>query len=81
MINEYKTVVRKSKWKTSSEISRRWEDNIKTDLKEIQCEDVDWIHLKMAVFWVVGHVVWYKFTNVSEVLADPIITASPLKRW
>jgi hypothetical protein len=24
--------------------SRRWEDNIKMDLKEIRWEDVDWIH-------------------------------------
>jgi hypothetical protein len=23
----------------------RWEDNIKIDLKQISCEDVDWIHL------------------------------------
>jgi hypothetical protein len=23
----------------------RWEDNIKIDLKEIVCDDVDWIHL------------------------------------
>jgi hypothetical protein len=25
--------------------SRRWEDNIKTDLREIEFGDVDWIHL------------------------------------
>jgi hypothetical protein len=24
---------------------RRWEDNIKTDLREVGWEDVDWIHL------------------------------------
>jgi hypothetical protein len=24
---------------------RRWEDNIKVDLKEIRCKDVDWILL------------------------------------
>jgi hypothetical protein len=24
---------------------RRWEDNIRTDLREIGWEDVDWIHL------------------------------------
>jgi hypothetical protein len=23
----------------------RWEDNIKIDVKEIECGDVDWIHL------------------------------------
>jgi hypothetical protein len=25
--------------------TRRWEENIKVNLKEIICEDVDWIHL------------------------------------
>jgi hypothetical protein len=24
---------------------RRWEDNIKMDIKEIGCENVDWIYL------------------------------------
>jgi len=24
---------------------RRWEDNIRTDLREIGCEGVDWIHI------------------------------------
>jgi hypothetical protein len=24
---------------------RRWEDDIKMDLKKIRCEGVDWIHL------------------------------------
>jgi hypothetical protein len=26
-------------------LRHRWEDNIKMDLKEGGCEDVDWIHL------------------------------------
>jgi hypothetical protein len=26
-------------------LRRKWEDNIKMDLKEIVCEDVDWIQL------------------------------------
>jgi hypothetical protein len=26
-------------------IMRRWEHNIKMDLKEIRCQDVNWIHL------------------------------------
>jgi hypothetical protein len=26
-------------------IRRRWEDNIKMDLQEVGCEDVDWIEL------------------------------------
>jgi hypothetical protein len=25
--------------------SRRWEDNVKLDIKEIVCESVDWIHV------------------------------------
>jgi hypothetical protein len=24
---------------------RRWEYNIKIDLREIQCDDVDWVHV------------------------------------
>jgi len=27
---------------------RRWEDNIKVELKEISCEDVKWIELYMV---------------------------------
>jgi hypothetical protein len=23
----------------------RWEDNVEMDIKEMECEDVDWIHL------------------------------------
>jgi hypothetical protein len=28
---------------------RRWEDNIKTDLREMGFGDVDWIHLNLRV--------------------------------
>jgi hypothetical protein len=24
---------------------RRWEDNIKVDVKKVECENIDWIHL------------------------------------
>jgi hypothetical protein len=42
MRNAYKTVVEK----LEGRISRvRWEDNFKTDLKEIRCNGVGWIHL------------------------------------
>jgi hypothetical protein len=35
-------------WRTKE----RWEGNIKVDLKEIGCEDVDWIHLAQdRLFW------------------------------
>jgi hypothetical protein len=37
--------VRKCEGKTPlGRPKHRWEDNIKTDLKEIGCEYVDWIH-------------------------------------
>jgi hypothetical protein len=39
-------LVGKSKGKTPFGISRRrWEDNIKMDLKEVRCEGMDWIHM------------------------------------
>jgi hypothetical protein len=42
----YKILIRKPKRRRPLGIARhRWEDNIKTDLKEIECEDVGWIHL------------------------------------
>jgi hypothetical protein len=31
------------------------------------------VRMKMAVFWLLRLVVWYKFTDVSEVLAASII--------
>jgi hypothetical protein len=31
-------------WNVRSLYRRRWEDNIKMDLREIGFEDVDWIH-------------------------------------
>jgi hypothetical protein len=44
--NEYKILAGKPEGKTSSERTRiRCEDNIRSDLKEIGLEDVDWIHL------------------------------------
>jgi hypothetical protein len=39
MRNKYETLF------TNSEYRLRWEDNIKIDLKEIECRDVDWIHV------------------------------------
>jgi hypothetical protein len=26
-------------------VTSRWEDNIRMNVKDIECEDVDWIHL------------------------------------
>jgi hypothetical protein len=41
----YEALVRNPEGKRSLGIPRRkWEDNIKLDLKEMLCEDVDWIH-------------------------------------
>jgi hypothetical protein len=33
----------------------RWEDNIKTDLKEIGCKGLDWIHLTQVRTQVYGN--------------------------
>jgi hypothetical protein len=40
MRNAYEVLVRKPEGKRY-----RWKDNIKLDLEEAECEDVDWIHL------------------------------------
>jgi hypothetical protein len=46
MRNAYKIVVRKPEVKRPLDSPRhRWQDNIKMNLKEIMCEDGDWIHL------------------------------------
>jgi hypothetical protein len=45
-INLYNALVRKPAWKNLLGIPRhRWEDNIRTDFREIVWEGVDWIHL------------------------------------
>jgi hypothetical protein len=42
--DEHKILVRKSEWKRPHERHRhRWEENIKIDLKDTGCEDVEWI--------------------------------------
>ena len=42
----YKVLVGKTEGKRQRGISRqRWEDNIKMDLQEVGCGDVDWIEL------------------------------------
>jgi hypothetical protein len=46
MKNAYKILVRKPEGKRLLKRPRhRWEDNIRTDLKEIGCEGVDWLHV------------------------------------
>jgi hypothetical protein len=46
MRNAYKTLVGKPERKRPfGRPRRRWEDNIKADLKEIGWKGVDWIHL------------------------------------
>jgi hypothetical protein len=46
MRNAYKFVIGKSEGKRPlGRRRRRWEDNIRMDLRELGCEDVDWIHL------------------------------------
>jgi hypothetical protein len=46
IINTYQILVGKSEETTPlSRPRRRWEDIIKLDLKEVGCEDIDWIPL------------------------------------
>jgi len=46
MRNAYKIMVGKPEEKRPlARIRHRWEDNIRIDLKEIEWEPVDWIHL------------------------------------
>jgi hypothetical protein len=49
----YQVLVRKPEEKKPLVRPRhRWEDSIKMDLKEIGCEDVDWIHVaQVSVQW------------------------------
>jgi hypothetical protein len=44
--NEYSTLFGKLEWKIPlGRFGRRWEDNIRTDLREAGREVVDWMHL------------------------------------
>ena len=44
--NAYRVLVGKPEGKRSlGRSSRRWEDNIKMDLREVGCDPGDWIHL------------------------------------
>jgi hypothetical protein len=45
MRNAYKILVRRPFWKSK----HRRDDNIKMHLKEIECEDVDWIQLAQDI--------------------------------
>jgi len=46
MRNAYTILIRKPDWKRPiGRLRRRWEDNIKMDLRETEREDGDWIHL------------------------------------
>jgi hypothetical protein len=46
MISPFKILVRKPEGRKPLRIPRRrWEDNIRLDLREIMWEDVDWIYL------------------------------------
>jgi hypothetical protein len=39
------------------------------------------VNTKIAVVWIVEHVNWYKFTNVSEVLTASIFRATSEELW
>jgi hypothetical protein len=45
MRNSYSIFIAEPEGKDRSEHRRRWEDNIRMDLREIGREGVDWIHL------------------------------------
>jgi hypothetical protein len=60
MINAYKILLQKSEKNKSLGDRRRWEKNIKIDLKEILRENMDWIHLGLGEEPVVGS---YKHSN------------------
>lgn len=46
MINAYTIFVRKLEGKIpTARLKNKWQDNIKMDLSDIGCEDVDWIHM------------------------------------
>jgi hypothetical protein len=51
------SVVTSERKKTVGTPKRRWEDNIKIDLKEIRCEGVDWIQQ------ICGRGQWRVFVN------------------
>jgi hypothetical protein len=47
MTNAYTILVGKPEGRGHSEDVRRWEDNIKINLRKIGLEDVNWIHLAL----------------------------------
>jgi len=53
MRSSYKTLVEEfKKGKPLRRPWRRWDDNIKLDLKDTDCEDVDWTHLtQVRIQW------------------------------
>jgi hypothetical protein len=46
-------------------LSHKWKDDVKIDLKEMGCEDVDWVSLA----W--GSDQWWAVVNVVMNLQDP----------
>jgi len=53
--NVYTIVDRKSEWKRPLRRARhRWEGDIKMDLGNLGCEDVDWIYLFQDRFSLLG---------------------------
>jgi hypothetical protein len=45
MRNAYKIFVEKPEWKKSlGRLRRRWEDNIRMDVREVGWKDADWIN-------------------------------------
>jgi hypothetical protein len=66
MKSAYKILVRKTGGKLSIWRPRLWnEDNIKIDLKEIRCEDVDWIQVGQ------GNMQWRALVNTAMKIRVP----------
>jgi hypothetical protein len=68
MRNTYKVFVGKGEEKRSlRKLMRRWEDDIKNNLKEIWCESVDWIHAAQDQYQ------WRAVVNTVMISSGPMI--------
>jgi hypothetical protein len=64
--NSYKILVAKLDWnRPLGRLRCRWEDNIKTDLREIRWEIVDWLYLAQ------GRDQWRALVKTAMILRDP----------
>jgi hypothetical protein len=59
--------------------SRRWEDNINIDVKEIRCEGVDWTHLAQDRDQVCEGADWILLAQEMDQLRDLLKTIMNLR--